>query len=85
MSGDAPSGLTPFGAPLDQGDGAADDVLEGDPWDADADAMSANWFSDEIENVSASDWDVDAEQIWGDDDTGATADDAGGAGLDFSL
>jgi hypothetical protein len=84
MSGDAASGLPPFGAPPDHED-PAEDVLEGDPWGADPDAMTANWFSDEIENVSASDWDVDAEQIWGDDDTGAAADDAGGAGLDFSL
>ena len=83
MSGDAASGLPPFGAPFDGG--AEDDVLTGDPWGADLDALSANWFSDEIENVSASDWDVDTDQIWGDDDTTDPADDAGGAGIDFAL
>ena len=51
----------------------ADDASGADPWDdglADpfADPAAANLFSAEIENVNASDWDVDTDLIWGDDD-----------------
>lgn len=32
------------------------------------DASDANYFTAEIEGVAASDWDVDATLIWGEDD-----------------
>lgn len=52
------------------GDGFADDAL---------DAADAEYFTNELEGVDASDWNVDATLIWGDDhgdafdDTGADA------------
>ncbi|GAA1801451.1 hypothetical protein [Agromyces neolithicus] len=100
MSSDqAPSeqGSLPDGDALDrsadQPDGA-DEVFDDGGWGAAiADALSdpaagdptvANMFSAEIENVNASDWDVDAALIWGDagDDTVI---DGGSTGLDFPL
>ncbi|HET6672749.1 MAG TPA: hypothetical protein VFG92_05175 [Agromyces sp.] len=72
----------------------ADEMFDDDGWDSTlADALSdptagdptaANLFSDEIENVNASDWEVDAALIWG-DDGGDTVIDGGSAGLDFPL
>ena len=66
----------------------ADDALGADPWDEDfadpfADPASTNLFSAEIENVNASDWDVDADRIWGDDGGSDAVDDGGVSGLDF--
>ena len=49
-----------------------------DPW--------ADLFSAEIEDVDASDWEVDADQIWGDvTDQGGADDDGGLIGADFPL
>ena len=68
----------------------ADDAFGADPWGDDfadpfADPASANLFSAEIENVNASDWDVDAARIWGDDAGSDAVDDGGDAGLDLPL
>jgi len=71
-----PSGV----APTFDGDAWADEVA-----DALGDAVSANWFSAEIENVIASDWEADAAQIWGENDGDAAGDADAGLGLDFSL
>ncbi|MFB7894222.1 hypothetical protein ACFC1I_18620 [Microbacterium sp. NPDC056044] len=50
-------------APADAGEavewGSASGFVEDDPF--------ANMFTDEIVNVTASDWDVDADVLWGDD------------------
>ena len=64
------------------------DAFGVDPWGDDftdpfADPASANLFSAEIENVNASDWDVDAARIWGDDGEQGVVEDSGG--LDFPL
>ena len=68
-----------------------DDAFGADSWDDDltdsyADPGSANLFSAEIENVNASDWDVDTALIWG-ADGGEAATDGGGdtLGLDLSF
>ena len=71
-----------------------DETFDDGGWDADlADALSdptagdptaANLFSAEIENVNASDWDVDTALIWGDDGGDAVID-GGSIGLDFPL
>ena len=42
-------------------------LARGDDLDPFADPASTNLFSAEIENVNASDWDVDTNLIWGDD------------------
>jgi hypothetical protein len=48
-----------------------------EPWaesdDAFTDLSGMDMFTQEIENVDASDWDVDSESLWGDEtaDTGA--------------
>ena len=62
--------------------GRHDDAFGADPWGDDfadpfADPASANLFSAEIENVNASDWDVDTGRIWGDDGERATVEDGG--------
>jgi hypothetical protein len=59
-------------------------------WDAEftdlTDPPAGNLFTAEIENVNASDWDVDATLIWGDDDGSGLADDTGGGiAFDFPL
>jgi hypothetical protein len=66
-----------------------DDAFDTDPWgsdfaDAAADPWLANLFSDEIENVNASDWDVDTALIWGDDGEHHAVVEDGGA-VDFPL
>ena len=48
-------------------DDASGANLWGDDADPFADPASVNLFSAEIENVNASDWDLDSSQIWGDD------------------
>ena len=71
MSRDATSRAA--GSPADP-----DDDLDADVWDDDAEAgadLAPNLFSDEIENLDASDWDVDSALIWGDQGDAA---DAGG-------
>jgi hypothetical protein len=66
-----------------------DDVPESaDPWGDDladpfADPASANLFSAEIENVNASDWDVDTASIWGDEAGSADIDGGEALGLDL--
>jgi len=66
----------------------ADDAFDVDPWGDDftdpfADPTATNLFSAEIENVNASDWEVDAARIWGDDAEQGVVEDSGG--LDFPL
>ena len=68
----------------------ADDAPGADAWNVDfadpfADPATANLFSAEIENVNATDWDVDADSIWGDDVGSDAVDDGGVTGLDFPL
>ncbi|MFD4420532.1 hypothetical protein ACFWN7_03380 [Agromyces sp. NPDC058484] len=78
--------------PTEQPDGT-DEVLDAGWTDGLADALSdptagdptaANLFTAEIENVDASDWDVDTELIWGEDGGDAIVD-GGSLGLDFPL
>ncbi|SFR94734.1 hypothetical protein SAMN04487846_1013 [Microbacterium sp. cf046] len=68
---------------VDAGDAPGADLWGVDFADAVADP-GANLFSAEIENVSATDWDIDAESIWGDVGTDAV-DDGGAMGLDFPI
>jgi len=65
-----------------------DDAFDTEPWGSDftegaSDPWLANLFTDEIENVNASDWDVDTALIWGDDGEPAALDDSGA--VDFPL
>jgi hypothetical protein len=62
-------------------------ALDADLWGADIpDISGANLFTDEIENVDVSDWDIDASLIWGDDGEHPVVEDGGDAiGLDFPL
>ena len=70
----------PSSAPAPESDDGFD---EG--WGHDfADPDETDWFSAEIENVDASDWDLESTQIWGDDPSGSI-DDAGTEGLDIPL
>lgn len=69
---------------------AEHDGFDAGDWGADvADALSdpiaANLFTDEIEHVDASDWDVDTALIWGDEVDDQVVDDGGDLGLDFPL
>ena len=66
----------------------ADDAFEADPWGDDiadpfADPASVNLFSAEIENVNASDWDVDTASIWGDEAGNGDVDGGEALGLDL--
>ena len=66
----------------------ADDAFGADPWGDDsadpfADPASANLFSAEIENVNASDWDIDTASIWGDEAGDADIDGGDTLGLDL--
>jgi hypothetical protein len=75
------------GAPEQPAD--TSDEFGADPWgdavaDAFADPDATNLFSAEIENVNASDWNLDAALIWGDDEQDPVVED-GGIGLDFSM
>ena len=58
-------------------------------WGPDNDALAESaepgMFSEEIEDIDASDWDVDVSGIWGDDGDGASLDDGGVLGGDFPL
>ena len=67
----------------------ADEAPGADAWSVDfadpfADPATTNLFSAEIENVNATDWDLDADSIWG-DDGGDAVDDGDVSGLDFPL
>jgi hypothetical protein len=75
----------PAGEPTDPA-GHAFDSLWGSDF-ADADPLAANLFSAEIENVNASDWNLDSDLIWGGGDGDHAVDDGGGGsiGLDFPL
>lgn len=71
MSRDATSRAA--GSPADP-----DDDLDADVWDDEAEVgteLAPNLFSDEIESLDASDWEVDSALIWGDQGDAA---DAGG-------
>jgi hypothetical protein len=93
MSSDATSGqdhLPPDEVPAPTEPSADAAAYGADAWgtdfgDAFADPAGANFFSAEIENVNATDWDVDADSIWGDDGVSDAVDDGGIAGLDFLL
>ena len=72
----------------------ASDEVGGGPWEADPadaafDPAPANLFTEEIEHLDASDWDVDTALIWGDDVDGLDFDggmgSSGSAGDDFPL
>ena len=39
-----------------------------------ADLTGMNMFTDEIDNIDASDWDVDSDSLWGSDDGTAAID-----------
>jgi hypothetical protein len=61
---------------------------DGGFWGGDAGnpfADTTDWFSAELENVSASDWDIDTAQLWGDGSDPVRAEEDGESGLDFSL
>ena len=57
MSNDA-FGL--FGTPSPDDDGLDTDI-------SDTDISGANMFTEEIENIDASDWDVDSDLLWAGD------------------
>ncbi len=50
--------------------------LFGTPSDGDEtyDVSGANMFTEELENINASDWDVDSDLLWGDDGAEGTVD-----------
>lgn len=56
-----------FGTPSPDDDAPDDDA-------PDIDISGANMFTEEIENVDASDWDVDSDLLWGNDGAEATID-----------
>jgi hypothetical protein len=65
-----------------------DDAFDDGVWDADfaeslIDPSAANLFTAEIENVNASDWDVDTALIWGDDGGDDAVDGGETLGLDL--
>jgi hypothetical protein len=75
--------------PLDDVPEVPADAFGAGPWGDDladpfADPSSPDFFSAEIENVNASDWDIDADLIWGDDGGGAPIED-GDAGMGLDL
>ncbi|MGO2746139.1 hypothetical protein [Microbacterium sp.] len=49
-----------------------------EPDDASPDLTGMNMFTEEIQNVDASDWDVDSNSLWGDEGTDIVADIGGG-------
>jgi hypothetical protein len=63
------------------------DVVDGD-WgqatDVDDDAF-VSAFTDEIANVTASDWDLDADVLWGDDVPPGLGADPGAMGYDLPM
>jgi hypothetical protein len=66
----------------------SDDAFDAEPWGSDfaegaSDPWLTNLFTDEIENVNASDWDVDTALIWGDDGEHSVVEDGGA--VDFPL
>ena len=65
MSGDA---LGPFGTQPEDDD--VRDVSDDAPFDF----TGADMFTQEIENVNASDWDMDSDLLWGDDGAQTTVD-----------
>jgi len=73
-------GAPPFAAETDDAVVAwspAEEAVEDDPF--------ANAFTEELENVAASDWDVDADALWGDDATFDVGMDPGAAAYDFPV
>lgn len=71
----------PFGTAAARSGDAPLDAVAADGFDQAADDPFASVFAQELENVTASDWDVDAGALWGDD--GALGLDAGSAPVDF--
>lgn len=65
-----------LGADLDLGAGAGVE----DPF-----ADTADWFSAELENVSASDWDIDTTELWGGDGGYEGADGGAESGFDLPM
>jgi len=53
----------------------SEDVVDDDPL--------ANVFTEEIENVAASDWDIDADVLWGEDSSLDIGMDPGAGAYDF--
>lgn len=64
MSGDV---VSLFGEPSDDGD------------ETNLDISGANMFTEELENINTSDWDIDSGQLWGDDGEDAAIDVGDGA------
>lgn len=81
MTSDAAS--RPDELPAGSDDEFFDGVWGDDSFEPDADPAAANLFSAEIENVDASEWDVDTALIWGDD--GADAVGGGTESMGFDL
>ncbi|HCS59976.1 MAG TPA: hypothetical protein DIW46_01055 [Microbacterium sp.] len=53
-----------FGTPSPDDNAPDDDALDDNA--PDIDISGANMFTEEIENINASDWNVDSDQLWGD-------------------
>lgn len=74
--------------------GDPDQAMDDGGWDADVagalsdptagDPTAGNLFTAEIENVDASDWDVDTALLWGDEGSDPIVE-GGSAGFDFPL
>lgn len=80
----------PFGGEPDGAVGVPGDLFAGDEWDAGlgetwADPAAENLFSAELANVDASDWDIDADAIWGEDPASVDHVDDGGGAFDMPL
>lgn len=77
-------GITPDvgAATPDGGTPGAWGATDGESW---VDLSMPNLFSAEIENVDASDWDVDADLIWGEDGDGPVDDADPGPGFDLPM
>lgn len=69
-----------FGRPGDAGLAAEPPgELWDEPDDAFADLSGMKMFTQEIENVEASDWDVDSDSLWGEEGVSTVADVGDGA------
>ncbi|GAA1532917.1 hypothetical protein HD600_001949 [Microbacterium ginsengiterrae] len=62
--------------------GTGSSGFDDEPWEGPADPFAdpsgLNAFTQEIENVDASDWDVDSDSLWGDTGVDTVIDDDGG-------
>ncbi|WP_417508055.1 hypothetical protein [Microbacterium sp.] len=62
----------------DEPDPTGETGFEGEAWEnpdaAFSDPSGMKTFAEEIDKVDVSDWDVDSDSLWGDEDTNPTAD-----------